>query len=129
MIEYAYSHNEETFHGSFSTEHEAIVEGFAGTNRAKIWVGEHKPPTPPEQLIDADTVIEAVIEQDEYCGEWSETWPDASEAQMIELTAELRKTFGAWMDKHGLRPTFFTVPEAKEISRPDDMPVDPDDED
>lgn len=68
-------------------------------------------PIAPEDYIEAVEVLESVQCSDDYDSEFAEGWPNASKEQLAELTAEIRKVLGGWLDKHGLRPTFFICDE------------------
>ena len=71
-------------------------------------------PRQPEEFIDWTDVerwIDNVSEQDDYGGEWAEDWFCGTTEQMRELANQFREVAAKWLDKHGLRPTFFTVDE------------------
>lgn len=114
---WGWTRDEECYHGAFDTPEEAAADGL-GKKGGRITVGKYRAPTPPEQFIDADLIIEHATCQDEYSGPWAEDCIECSPAQAKELTEALQKTFGDWLDKHDLRPTFGIIePETvKEIA-------------
>lgn len=122
MSTFSYSTDEERFHGSFGTPEAAAIEGFSeeyqwgdGELRS-IFVGENVPPCDPEEYIYACQLIEHVQCQEDYSGEWAEDWPGSTKEQENELTAELRKVFAAWIKKHALQPSHFTVMNVRSIT-------------
>ena len=110
-MKYAYSYDEEIYHGSFDTKEQAIAEldGRGG------WVGECHDPSPPESWWNAEDWIEHVLCQDEYSGEWAEYTLATTKEQREELEAEVRKLMAAWLDRHDLRPNFFNVQNAERV--------------
>lgn len=118
-MQYSYSTNEERYHGDFPTPEAAADEGFAENEEADvIFVGENRIPM-PEDCIDGNDVIESVQNHEDFLTEFAEDWHGVSKERREELTNAIRKTFGEWIDKHGLRPTFFTVDNVKEFRRPE----------
>lgn len=102
---WGYTHDEETYHGSYATPEEAARE----SGRVVATVGQYEAPTPPEAYIDASLLVDHVLCQDDYCGDWADGCLDASPAEMAELTDAVRSAFRAWIDKNGLEPQFGTV--------------------
>lgn len=117
--EYAYSFDGETYHGKFATAEEAIAEGFASSSRNTLWIGEAHPPIQPEDLWDTDDWLEHVSCQDEYLGDWAEDWDESTDEQREELEREVRAVVAAWLDRHGLRPRFFTIKNERKVTRED----------
>lgn len=78
-----------------------------------FWIGELTPPPPPESLWEAVDWLEHVSIQDEYAFEHAEDWESSTEEQRAELEEQVRKVMGEWLDRHGLRPQFFNVYDAK----------------
>lgn len=81
-------------------------------DNTEIDVGTMRRPREPETLIDADDVIDVIIDcgHDDYLLEIAEDYlqhvpMDAHES----LTEMLRSTFARWLDRHGFRPTWFIV--------------------
>lgn len=99
--------------GIFDSAEEAAAE--YGSPGETVDVGRYRDPVPPEEYLDADLVIEHVLVQDEYEGEWAEGTLEASDKQLDELTADLRRVFAAWIDRHDLRPIFVIVDKAIQI--------------
>jgi hypothetical protein len=112
---WGYSTNEEWYTGFFDSREEAIAEARSAGEDGRLWVGQFRAPIAPEDCVDAEMLIEAVLCQDDYCGDWAEDALDCSPAQRDELTADIRRVFGAWVDRHGLRPKFCVVGDAEEV--------------
>ena len=112
---WAYSRDREMFHGDYPTWWEAVHIATSEKDGpdAGVWVGLCVPPWPPEHISIADIVLEHIACQDDYSGDWAADWPDASKAQETELDDMLRAVLAAWLDKHDLRPKWFTVPKSE----------------
>jgi hypothetical protein len=78
-------------------------------------VGVNVQPTQPEMLWFADDWLEHVSVQDEFGGEWAEDWDGSTEEQREELEKEVRDVMAKWLDRHDLRPTFFSVDEIEQV--------------
>jgi hypothetical protein len=78
-----------------------------------FWIGELTPPPAPESLWNAEDWLEHVSVQDEYALEQAADWNGSTEEQRTELEVQVRKVMGEWLDRHGLRPAFFNVYNAK----------------
>ena len=115
---YAWSIDEENYHGPFVTIGEAFLDAeLSGEEVApRVWIGACYLPT-AEAYVDADLVIEHITCQDEYYIDAAEDWPHATKEQLAELTRELQQTVGAWLDRHKLRERFFLVRDAKRYAR------------
>ena len=114
---WAYSTDEEIYHGDFKTAEDAADEAFSDyPEHNTMWVGEKYSPC-AESYIDADLLIDHVACQDEYSLECAEDWPGASKEQLAELADIVRREFGAWLDRHGLRQRFFLVKNVRKFSR------------
>jgi hypothetical protein len=103
---WGYSNDEEIYSGRFDTVDEAMVEAKALGYRV---VGEYREPDAPEYFVDAEMLLDHIVSNDDYDGEWADGWPDATEDQMQELTSGIIKVFGEWLDKHDLRPKWGLV--------------------
>lgn len=109
---WGYSHDEEQYYGDFETREEAIEEA---RSVEAGYVGQYSDPTPPEEFIDAEDLLEKVLCQDEYSGGFAEDTLDCTREQRDELTVEIRRAFAAWMDRHDLRPNFGWIEHAESI--------------
>ena len=119
-MKYSYSTDQERYYGDFDTPEAAAREGSYETTddgTDTIYVGTNIPPPCPEGYVDADLLIEHVQNQDPYSHEWAEHWPQASKEQRDELTAAVRRTFAEWLEKHTLRPAFYTVEKVRTFTR------------
>lgn len=126
-MKYSYSHDEEHYHGQYDSIAEALEEAFDHEDTARCHVGVITPATQPERCLSARSMIYEVLdkltEDETWAGEWAE--PSGSRIQYArdnpeqikELETELRKVFGAWLDKHGLRPTHWTVENVQTYTR------------
>jgi hypothetical protein len=105
---YAYSMNEETYHGEFKTREEAALEPFAADPILDaVWVGEIKKHT-AHTFVSGDSIIEDLMNRAaDECGEWSEDWL-VDLIRNKEKVAELEKIIGDWIQANE-PPTFWTV--------------------
>ncbi len=111
---WAYSYNEQDYHGTFDSPEEATSEALDGYEEA--WIGRCVYPESPEDYVDADLVLEHICCQDEFSTEYAEDWPDATSDQRDELTGSLRTVIRDWIKKHDLKPLFFTVEDVRRVS-------------
>jgi len=109
---YSFSRNEENYHGEFETR-EGAIEKAKAEGLKRFWTGENVTPDPLD-YIDGCDIVENIVCQDEFSGDWAEGWPMTTKEQDEELTEMLRAAFKAWMDKHGLHPTFWNVENVQE---------------
>jgi hypothetical protein len=114
--QWSYSRCGESYSGGFTSWREAALEAFHGTDDSSVWVGRCEPPIDPESFIDADFLIEHIQVQDEYNHEWAEGWPGATQEQEDELTDAVRAVLAEWLDRHGLRPRFYTIPHGFQVT-------------
>lgn len=109
---YSLSRDEEHYHGEFETREGAIEEA-KSEGLKRFWTGENVRPDPTD-FIDGSDVIERIVCQDEFTGDWADGWPEATKEQEAELTGMLRAAFNLWMEKHGLGPKFWNVENVQE---------------
>ena len=117
-MSFGYSTNGELFHGQFEFRCGAVAEAVAvGREHGyqKVWVGRSVPPTQPEDWWNAEDWLEHVSCQDEYSGDYADGWDESTREQREELEATVRAVMAGWLDRHKLRPKFFTVDEIEEI--------------
>lgn len=112
-MSFSYSHDGQTYHGSFDTREQAIAEAIEEGQGDAFWTGENVPATSPEDWWQAEDWLEHVSCQDEYCGDHADGWDNSTKAQREELESLVRPIMAAWLDRHGLRPTFWSVTEIK----------------
>jgi hypothetical protein len=111
---YSYSHNEENYYGSYATREEAIAEASADLDKGdRFWTALNSPPTQPEAFWQAEDWLEHVSCQDEYGCDWSMDWESSTAEQRAELEAEVRPVMAAWLERHGLRPRFWSAEEVQ----------------
>jgi hypothetical protein len=108
---WGYSTDGESYSGVFDTKQEATDElnGEAG------WIGQYRDPISPEMCVDGHNLIEQVLCHDDYDNEWMNGLKYAPK-QLEELTQAVRSTFGSWLDKYKLRPTFGLIENAERIN-------------
>lgn len=106
---WAWSTDEESYYGDFDTAEAAALSSVADEGPGTVWVGQFIDPPAPESCISGEDVIEQILCQDEYHGDWTAGTFDCSRETLDELTDELRKVFRAWVEKHGLEPNFVLV--------------------
>jgi len=111
---WGYSHDEEMYSGFFATREEAIAEGGIGREGSTIWVGQFRAPD-CESYLDYSLLIDHVVSQDDYSGDWAEDCISPTKEQAAELTAELRVMFARWLDKHNLRPGFGIIENSEAV--------------
>jgi hypothetical protein len=119
------STDEETFHGMFDSEEEAIAEGKA-TETGSFYVGKCIRPIQPEMLFDDMAVgdfIERVWDHEDYLGDWAEGQVSPNVEQVRELAEQIRPVIAAWLDRQKLRPTFFII-DPKTARRISNLPPD-----
>jgi hypothetical protein len=120
MPEYAYSTNDEDFTGGFASPETALQEGFHENQDdpdTSITVGKCVPP-PCAELLYADLLLEHIVCQEEYQGEYAEgVFDGIPDDVKQELTDNLRLLFESWLTKHDLRPKFFVIEETERWSR------------
>lgn len=108
--QYTLSRDGERYYGRYATVQEALNEA----NSDRCWIGIATPPPSPETMWHAEDWLEHVSVQDSYCGEWAEDWDESTKSQRDELEDEVRRVMAAWLDRHGLRPKFWTVTDSVE---------------
>lgn len=113
---YAYSLDEERYHGNFASEADAFFEVTTEHPGCRFWIGECVPPTQPEDYWHTEDWLEHVSCQDSYSTEWSEGWDHSTPEQRAELESLIRPVLAEWLDRHGLRPTFFEIGDVTEYA-------------
>ena len=112
---YSYSYDEEHYNGAFDCIDDAMAAAMSSNEcPSAIWIGENVPPPPPETFWQAYDWIDCVVGQDEYSGDWAAGWPRKTLPHRRELEDEVRAVMAKWLDKYGLRPTFYNVENAKQ---------------
>lgn len=99
----------------YGTKEEAIAAGRDEYNGEVFYVGEVSLPADPECFFGAEDWLERVSEQDDYRGEHAEDWDMSTREQRAELTEEVQAVMGRWLDRHGLRPTFWNVENSERV--------------
>lgn len=81
-----------------------------------IHVGRIVKPDVPG-FIDANRVIEDITERECFDNDWADDWPNASKAQVDELSDKFHAVFVDWMTRHRLEPRWFTIEQDREVTR------------
>lgn len=114
---WGYSLDEENYLGMFDTEEEAKAEAVkeaiaeALDTEETIIICQYRKVRDPESFIDADLLLEHSGEQDDYHGDWGDSWPGETRDQRQELTDAVQKVYADWLDRHDLRPKWGMVRE------------------
>jgi hypothetical protein len=120
------STDEETYHGMFDSEEEAIAEGKA-TETGSFYVGKCIRPIQPEMLFDSiaveDWIERRIYEHEDYSGDWADGDFAPNPDQMRELAEQIRPVIAEWLDRQKLRPTFFII-DPKTVRRIANLPPD-----
>jgi hypothetical protein len=112
---FAYSFNGENYTGGHTTREDAIAEAKAeADDHTRFYTGRCVPPQQPEDFWNAEDWLDHVSCQDEYGSDWADGWDDSTAAQRAELETEVRAVMAAWLDRHKLRPGFFTIDDEQE---------------
>lgn len=102
------STNGENYSGQYDTKEEAIAEGQA-MGYDSFYVGQCCSPISPEAAWCGEDWIDHVLCQDDYSGEWADGSLNATNEELAELEGEVRPILAAWLERHGLRPTFWLI--------------------
>lgn len=113
---WGFSSSGETYIGAYDSREEAIQDGRidAADPSGSFYVGQYRDPT-VEGCVDADLLLEHILCQDDFCGDWAEGSLSASDNQLDELTDAIQKVLGEWIDRHGLRPNFGIVESSEKV--------------
>lgn len=118
---WAYSRDEERYHGEYDTPEEAFLagnenEGMEGLDDDEsISVGPIIPAPDPVLLLDAEWVIDQVAEC--LAGEApddEDSLPTPAPEQLAELSELLRAAYRTWLEKHpDQRPQWYLIDDRK----------------
>lgn len=111
---YAYSLNEEHYHGSYDTPEDAAWQGMhdiladEADESPCVWVGEICQPK-MRCPFDADDAIERVQEvESDDAGELVENF-NPTPAERADLSRRLQEAWDEWMAENRIDPGFFTI--------------------
>lgn len=113
-MEYAWSVNEEEYHGSEDSRAAAIQAAISDNDLEpgrKVWTGEIVKRSAGYYLTSADRLLEDMQERAyEDNGEYSEDWlTKVTTDQEKELNLALKAAADAWAEKHGHHPYFYEI--------------------
>ena len=106
--QYSWSTDEEHYHGPFDTPEAAAWAGLKDDDGNElVYVGVNRAPdmTCP---VDGDDVLDQLQQTEDFLVEQSDNFAPTAE-QEDDLTVMLQKTWGAWLERHGLVPGFWIV--------------------
>lgn len=115
---YAWSTDDESYHGCFDSREDAAAAAFEEDEEADTaWTGRR---VTPVRVADADDLIERVaVRTSDEAGEWADDYLyDVPKPVVAELQAALQALWDAWERRHKLEPAWFNVEDAKEHKRP-----------
>ena len=104
---FAYSTDGECYSGDFASREEAIAE--AAVHHEHFWTGQCVAPPQPEDSWDPEDWLEHVSVQDEYSHDYADGWDTSSKEDRDELRQLVRAIMANWLDRHGLRPQFYSI--------------------
>jgi len=104
------SYDDECYSGRAASRDEAIA-----ADPTARFVGQYEAPL-LESYLSAELLIEHVLCQDDYCGDWADGSLDATEEQCAELTEAVQRLFREWAERHDLVPQFGIVRISEEIA-------------
>lgn len=132
-MKYSYSIDDgESFFGAYDSRG-AAAEGARDcleleetkTAGQSVLTARNVAPPPPESFWDAESWLEQVSMQDEYCfldDHWFYDLLGLGEKEARALTDELEKevraVMAAWLDRHDLRPTHFIAADVEKTVFP-----------
>jgi len=115
---FAYSFNEEDYHGNFDCREDAAAEAFADEdeNASMVWTGER---IIPDRSVCAESVIDQVRDSTtELTGDWADSYlTRVSKEAKDDLQTELQAVWDRWEEKHGQAPAWFNVENTKKHVR------------
>jgi len=115
---YAYSYDQEHYHGEFTTREDAAAEGFAGDEEAEtVWTGEMVEPAlaPNAECLIEQMANDATDDGGDAADDYLSHIPKEAKE---ELQSELQALWDRWEAKHNLDPDWFTVVNIQEHSKP-----------
>ena len=71
---YCYSIDGEQYFGAFKSVEEAVDEAVNHSEPEHFYIGKQVPPSQPEEWWEAFDWLEHVSCQDEYSGDWADSW-------------------------------------------------------
>jgi hypothetical protein len=111
---YAISSNCEDWDSEcYDTLEEAISAGIGEYMGDIFWIGEARPPEPPENFFNAHEWIEQVGEHEDYA--WRDEPYMMSMAKLDELGDLVERTIKKFLADNNLQPTHFVVENIEKI--------------
>ena len=122
---YSYSLDDETFHETFQTIEEAVIEGFelGGEEQEVVYVGENTEPKKVSEYL-KKWIIEGLLDSikqvafDE-CGEATEDFLNCKNDMLEDLTEKIKIEIDVWANDYTLQPDFCQVINVKSYTRED----------
>ena len=131
---FAYSLNEENYHGKYDTREEAITAAILDEDAAladevklvlgqSIWTGKCVERTASNYFSSINQILEDMQERSyDEIGEWCDNWlKGITDQQIEELSSDLVTIIDAWATKHVLHPKFYLIENIQEHVLTEDM--------
>jgi hypothetical protein len=114
MKKYAISSNNEDWDSEcYATREEAIQAGLVEYSGESFWIGEARPPEPPENFFNAHAWIEEVGEHEDYS--WRDYPYTMSMAKLDDLDDLVHQAIKKFLADNNLQPTHFVVENNEKI--------------
>lgn len=110
---WGHSRDGELYYGNYDTKEEAIE---AGRNEESSRVGQYRAPVMPWDCLDAGTLFDHVLCQDDYQGEWAEDAFECTREQEKDLEQRIAIIVKAWCEENGFVPNFGIVEYFEDIA-------------
>ena len=104
---YTWSDDPETYHEEvFISREFAIKDALRETKAGAVFTIARCETPDPLNYIDSQDLIDRILEQNEFCVEWNDDWPNCAEEVMKDLDKRLMEAFKGWMDTWDTHPRF-----------------------
>jgi hypothetical protein len=105
--------NEDWDSECYATREEAIQAGLVEYSGESFWIGEARPPEPPENFFNAHAWIEEVGEHEDYS--WRDYPYTMSMAKLDDLDDLVHQAIKKFLADNNLQPTHFVVENNEKI--------------
>lgn len=96
---WGYSHDNESYSNGYATRDEAIAAAELEEPGEPYWIGQYRDPSPPEECVDAERMLETLFELDDYSCEWCQDILFPRPADLQTLNEALRSVFVEWWQR------------------------------
>lgn len=118
MHHFAYSYNDDKYHGEFDCADSALLEAVENKpDLRRVWISSFRSPVEPALAVGLGSLFMGQLaENQDYNHELGECWTQKiSKAQMDDLDQRLRGAVDAWIHAHNLQPNFMVAYETEEL--------------